>query len=167
MKEVERLRSEPIPEQEFMDKKRSLVASFALSLETPAAILGNYVTSRRYNLPADYWDKYPGRIMAVTREQVQAAAKKYLAPGRSRSWRSATRRRSVPAEEVRDRGGLRHGGEAEGPVDIVKGRIPYEDVILTPEWFRARPGNHSGSRFDGRRRRTKGKTHADTAPVPG
>jgi predicted Zn-dependent peptidase len=82
MKEVNRLRTEPIPDQEFLDKKRSLVASFALSLETPAAILSNYITSRRYNLPADYWDKYPARVMAVTREQVQAAAKKYLEPGR-------------------------------------------------------------------------------------
>jgi predicted Zn-dependent peptidase len=80
--EVKRTRTEPIPDKEFMDKKRSLVASFALSLETPSAILNNYVTSRRYNLPADYWDKYPERMMAITREQVQAAAQKYLDPAR-------------------------------------------------------------------------------------
>jgi predicted Zn-dependent peptidase len=80
--EVKRIRTEPVPDKEFMDKKRSLVASFALSLETPSAILNNYVTSRRYNLPADYWDKYPERLMAITREQVQAAAQKYLDPAR-------------------------------------------------------------------------------------
>ena len=80
--EVKRLRTEPVPDKEFMDKKRSLVASFALSLETPSSILGNYVTSRRFNLPADYWDKYPERLMAITREQVQAAAVKYLDPAR-------------------------------------------------------------------------------------
>jgi predicted Zn-dependent peptidase len=78
LNEIGRLQSELVPEKEFGDKKRSLVASFALSLETPTAILSNYVTSRRYNLPADYWDKYPERIMAITREQVQAAAGKYL-----------------------------------------------------------------------------------------
>jgi zinc protease len=82
LSEVRRTRTEPIPEKEFLDKKRSLVASFALSLETPAAILNNYVTSRRYNLPADYWDKYPERLMAITREQVQAVAVKYLDPAR-------------------------------------------------------------------------------------
>ena len=38
-------------------------------------------TSRLYNLPADYWDKYPERITAITKEQVQAAAQKYLDPG--------------------------------------------------------------------------------------
>jgi predicted Zn-dependent peptidase len=80
--EVKRTRTEPIPDKEFLDKKRSLVANFALSLETPSAILNNYVTSRRYKLPADYWDKYPERLMAITREQVQAAAVKYLDPAR-------------------------------------------------------------------------------------
>ena len=82
LSEVKRLRTEPVPDKEFMDRKRSLVASFALSLETPAAILGNYVTSRRFNLPADYWDKYPERLMAITQAQVQAAAAKYLDPAR-------------------------------------------------------------------------------------
>ncbi|HSK09806.1 MAG TPA: pitrilysin family protein, partial [Vicinamibacterales bacterium] len=80
--EIERLRSEPVPSQELMDKKRSLVAGFALSLESPSAVLSNYITSRRYGLPADYWDKYPERVMAVSAAQLQAAAKKYLAPER-------------------------------------------------------------------------------------
>jgi hypothetical protein len=39
-------------------------------------------TSWRYDLPADYWDKYLERITAVTPAQVQAAAKKYLDPPR-------------------------------------------------------------------------------------
>ena len=82
LNEVKRIRTELVPEKEFMDRKRSLVANFALSLETPAAIMNNYVTSRRYNLPADYWDTYPERMMAITREQVQAAAMKYLDPAR-------------------------------------------------------------------------------------
>jgi zinc protease len=82
LNEVKRLRTEPVPDKEFMDRKRSLVASFALSLETPSAILGNYVTSRRFKLPADYWDRYPERLMAITQAQVQAAAQKYLDPAR-------------------------------------------------------------------------------------
>ena len=82
LSEVKRTRTEPIPDKEFLDKKRSLVANFALSLETPSAILSNYVTSRRYKLPADYWDKYPERLMAITKAQVQDAAVKYLDPAR-------------------------------------------------------------------------------------
>ena len=82
VKEIARLRDEPIPAKEFQDKKRSMVASFALSLESPTAILSNYITSWLYQLPADYWDKYPERVMAITEPQVQAAAKKYLDPAR-------------------------------------------------------------------------------------
>jgi zinc protease len=80
--EIARIRTEPVPEKELTDRKRAMVASFALSLESPAAVLNNYVTRWIYKLPADYWDKYPERVMAVTQAQVQAAAKKYLDPGR-------------------------------------------------------------------------------------
>ena len=59
-----------------------MVGGFALSLENPQQMIGYYVTSWRYKLPADYWDKYPERITAVTQAQVQAAAKKYLDPSR-------------------------------------------------------------------------------------
>jgi zinc protease len=45
-------------------------------------VLGYYVTSRQYGLPADYWDRYPDRVMAVSQAQVQAAAKKYLEASR-------------------------------------------------------------------------------------
>ncbi len=82
MREIDRTRNEPVPDKEFQDKKRSLVASFALSLESPASILGNYITSWMYGLPADYWDKYPDRVMAITKDQVQTIAKKYLDQGR-------------------------------------------------------------------------------------
>ena len=80
--EVAKMRDEPVPDKEFADQKRSLVGSFALSLENPQQMINYYVTSWRYGLPADYWDKYPERINAVTQAQVQAAAKKYLDPAR-------------------------------------------------------------------------------------
>ena len=76
------MRNEPVPVKEFEDRKRGMVASFALSLESPAAVLNNHVTRWLYKLPADYWDKYPERVMAVTQADVQAAAKKYLDPSR-------------------------------------------------------------------------------------
>ncbi|MGH9372460.1 MAG: M16 family metallopeptidase, partial [Vicinamibacterales bacterium] len=82
LNEVARLRDQPVPEKEFRDQKRAMVGSFALSLENPQQMIGYYVTSWRYKLPADYWDKYPERIAAVTQAQVQAAAKKYLDPSR-------------------------------------------------------------------------------------
>jgi predicted Zn-dependent peptidase len=79
--EVTAMRDQVVPEKEFRDQQRSLVAQFALSLESPQQMLNYYTQSWTYRLPADYWDRYPERVMAVTREQVQAAAKKYLDPG--------------------------------------------------------------------------------------
>lgn len=76
--QVRRIREEPVPEKEFRDQKRSMIASFALSLENPQQVIGYYILNWRYKLPADYWDKYPERITVVTQAQVQAAAKKYL-----------------------------------------------------------------------------------------
>ena len=68
-----------VPDREFLDKKLvAVAANFAPSLEMLAAIWNNYITSRRYGLPVNYWDTYPERMMAITKEQVQAAAAKDL-----------------------------------------------------------------------------------------
>jgi zinc protease len=79
MIQIARMRDESVPEKEFQDKKRGMVASFALSLESPQAVLNNHIVRWMYKLPADYWDKYPERVAAVTQAQVQEAARKYLA----------------------------------------------------------------------------------------
>jgi zinc protease len=80
--ELVAIRDTTVPAKELADRKRSLVASFALSLESPQQVLSYYVTRWIYKLPADYWDKYPARVMSVSAAQVQAAAKKYLDPAR-------------------------------------------------------------------------------------
>lgn len=80
--EIKRLRDEPVADKELQDKKRGIVASFALSLESPQSVLNNHITRWIYKLPADYWDRFPERIDAVTQAQVQETAKKYLDSGR-------------------------------------------------------------------------------------
>jgi zinc protease len=80
--EIADLRDRPIPAAELADIKRAIVGSFALALENPQQVLGYYLESWQYGLPQDYWDTYPSRVMAVTAEQAQAAARKYWAPGR-------------------------------------------------------------------------------------
>jgi zinc protease len=80
--EIAELREKPIPAAEFADVKRAIVGSFALALENPQQVLGYYIENWQYGLPADYWDMYPARVMAITPAQAQAAAQKYWAPGR-------------------------------------------------------------------------------------
>jgi zinc protease len=82
MDDIRQMREVAVPDKEMERAKKSIVASFALSLESPNAILSNYVERYVYNLPADYWDTYPARIEAVTAADVQRVAKKYWAPER-------------------------------------------------------------------------------------
>ena len=80
--EIAALRDVPVSDEELADAKRSMIASFALSLESPGQLVGYAVTRWRYKLPANYYDTYAERVNAVTAEQVQAAARKYLAADR-------------------------------------------------------------------------------------
>lgn len=80
--EIARLRDQPVPATELESAKRSLVASYALSLESSNVLLDYAITSWLYHLPPDYWDRRPEALLAITSEQVQAAARRYLAPAR-------------------------------------------------------------------------------------
>jgi predicted Zn-dependent peptidase len=76
--ELKRLREEKVPPAELEEKERSVVASFALSLESPATLLNYAITRKVYNFPDDYWDTYPAKISAITADDVQRVARKYL-----------------------------------------------------------------------------------------
>jgi zinc protease len=79
-KEIGRIRDQTVPPEELEDSKRAIAARFALSLEQPTTILGLAVSRVQFRLPNDYWDTYPDQIMAVTAEDVQRVARKYLDP---------------------------------------------------------------------------------------
>ena len=78
--EFNRLRSEKAPDAELEDAKRTIIAKFALSLESPQQLLQGAIEIKRYGLPADYWDTYPQKIAAVTPDEVVRVAKKYINP---------------------------------------------------------------------------------------
>jgi hypothetical protein len=103
MYELNRMRDEKVTAEELENAKRAIVGSFALSLEQPQALLQNIITQKLYNLPADYWDTYPQKVAAITAEDVQRVAQKYLDLGhlqvvavgdarrRAMRWRSTER----------------------------------------------------------------------------
>jgi predicted Zn-dependent peptidase len=78
--EIRRIRDEEVPAVELQASKRSIAASFALSLEQPSAPLNFAIVSKRYGLPPGYWDVYPAKIMAVKAADVRRVARKYLNP---------------------------------------------------------------------------------------
>ena len=81
LREIERLREEPVPAAELEEAKRSIVASFALSLEQPSRIMQYAADRFRYQFDADYWDHYPAQLAAVTPDDVRRVARQYLNPG--------------------------------------------------------------------------------------
>jgi zinc protease len=80
--EIRQMRDAPVTEKELADHKRAIVAGFARQLENVGAVLNNYIDSYIYKLPADYWDKYPDRVQAVTAADVQRVAQKYWSADR-------------------------------------------------------------------------------------
>ena len=80
--ELKRIASEPVSDTELTAARRALIGRFALSLDAPAALVGNLATQKLYDLPADYWDTYPQRVEAITPADIQRVARRYYAPER-------------------------------------------------------------------------------------
>jgi zinc protease len=78
MFELKRIRNEKVTAVELENAKRAIVGGFALSLEQPQALLQNIVTQKLYDLPANYWVTYPQMVQAITAEDVQRIAQKYV-----------------------------------------------------------------------------------------
>jgi len=78
--EIGRLRDEPVTDQELEDGQDYLTGSLPLRLETNEGVAGTLLDMDLYQLGDDYIMRYPDLMRAVTKEQIQAAAQKYLDP---------------------------------------------------------------------------------------
>jgi zinc protease len=83
LKELNRLRTEKVPAEELQLVKNVLTGQFSQNLEQPGTIANFALNIARYNLPADYYEKYLEKLQNVTAEQVQAMAQKYIHPDRA------------------------------------------------------------------------------------
>ncbi len=78
--ELNRIRDEKVDSTELQMAKNYLSGAFVRGLEHANTIAEDAITIERYGLPKDYYKTYLKRLDAVTAEDVQAAAKKYLDP---------------------------------------------------------------------------------------
>jgi len=80
--ELERIRTDLVSEEEIADAKNFLTGVFPIRAETQEGLTNLIVNQQLYELPDDYLQTYRQNIEAVTLEDVQAVAKKYIHPDR-------------------------------------------------------------------------------------
>jgi zinc protease len=78
--EMNRMVVEPVDEESLQLVKNFMNGSFARSLESPRTIANFALNIKRYDLPEDYYATYLERLEAVTVEDVQEMARKYIKP---------------------------------------------------------------------------------------
>jgi len=71
-----------VTEQELEETKDYLIGSFPLGIDTNYGVVSLLAAIELYGLGMDYPDRYPAIIRAVTREDIQRVALKYLHPDR-------------------------------------------------------------------------------------
>jgi predicted Zn-dependent peptidase len=76
------LQTNLVTDEEIDTAKKSLINSFVFRFESKAGLVFQYMSYKLDGYPDDYLDKYVGRIKNITKADVQAAAKKYMAPAR-------------------------------------------------------------------------------------
>jgi zinc protease len=81
--ELARFASEGPTDQELTESKQYLIGSMPRTLETNFGIATYLQTEEFFNLGLDYDLRVPGLLGAVTRDQVQAAARRTLDPSRA------------------------------------------------------------------------------------
>ncbi|MEA4916241.1 M16 family metallopeptidase [Proteiniphilum sp.] len=78
MQEVDKLKTGAIEDWLIESVRNSELREFELMLESPSSKVGLLRTIFSYNLPQDYFAKFPERIKAITKTDIQQAIKKYI-----------------------------------------------------------------------------------------
>lgn len=81
--ELNVIRDTPVDPVDLQNVKNYMTKSFTRSLESPQTIARFALNIFKYNLPADYFETYLERLNAVTVEDVQMMAQKYIQPDKA------------------------------------------------------------------------------------
>jgi len=80
--ELDRIRNEPVTEEELEMVKQFILGSFPLQIETPNQIASRAIDLELYGLPRDYYDQFNRRVETIAAADLQSVAQKYLHPDR-------------------------------------------------------------------------------------
>ncbi len=80
LREVQRMRDEPVGDEELADNKAYLIGSLPLRLEGNEGIAAHIANMELYGLGTDYLRRLPALIESVTAEDIMAVVNKYMNP---------------------------------------------------------------------------------------
>jgi zinc protease len=80
LEEIERMRNEPVTEEELRIAKDGILNSFVFNFDGKGEIVGRLMTYDYYGYPRDFLSTYQKSVERVTVEEVQRAASKHLHP---------------------------------------------------------------------------------------
>ncbi|HHT9136912.1 MAG TPA: M16 family metallopeptidase [Candidatus Wunengus sp. YC60] len=80
LEELEKIRKTPIDKEELAQAKETFMNQFVFRFTTSASIVGQKVDIEYEDLPLNYLETYIANVQAVTQEDVQKVARKYLHP---------------------------------------------------------------------------------------
>lgn len=85
LEEMKRIAAEPVSTEELENAKRGFIDRLPRSFASKGQVVGIYANEEftgRYKTDPDYWQNVVTKIAAVSKEDVQRVAKKYLTPER-------------------------------------------------------------------------------------
>jgi zinc protease len=80
LREMRRLVDEPVGAAELRRAKDALMLSLPRIFETPGGVASRLATLEAYDLPRDWWERFPAAIEAVTAADVQRIAREHFHP---------------------------------------------------------------------------------------
>jgi predicted Zn-dependent peptidase len=81
--EMNRIRTEAVPDSELQVIKNYLTGNFAIALESPQTIASFAINIAKYNLPQNYYADYLKNVAKVTPKEIKKAADKFIKPDHS------------------------------------------------------------------------------------
>ncbi|MGV8813639.1 MAG: M16 family metallopeptidase [Gelidibacter sp.] len=84
LKEINRIKLEPVSDDDLKNAKAKYVGDFVLALENPQTVARYALNIKLNNLPKDFYETYLQKINAVTAADVNRVANKYFKPENAR-----------------------------------------------------------------------------------
>ena len=84
LKEIDKITSEPVSDEELSNAKAKYAGSFVMALEKPETVAEYALNIETEDLPKDFYETYLERLDAITKEDVLQAAQKHFSTTNSR-----------------------------------------------------------------------------------